>query len=405
MTLPLSESATDVTSYNLNKLFLSFKKIVDNEKEYHAEGGAPNGKYYRTYNQREATEATGINHKAINSACEQLGIDYRDGKKWCIDYPEMLQLRDAFGGIKPFKRPADSKCSVWSVSILKGGTGKTTVSTTLAAGLAGQLHEQYRVLLVDLDPQSTATKIYAPKFTDDDVSIGDLMMWDDDDDETMTVAQASKAAITKTNIHSLDILCSKDDDREYEVYVKEKENEATVKGESYASYKDLQKVIDAVADDYDVVLIDTPPHFSASNLAAHYVANNLLIPIRPAENDWDSSYKYLRFLNRVYKYLSALGHPGYDNIKMLISAQKSNSRTQERIAQKIRVAASMNHMLSNVFPDSDAVQACGELNSTIYDLSESDFPGTKKSLRKAHDDVLRVVHEFELTIRDSFRSE
>lgn len=402
MTLPISQSPSDLTSFNLNRLFLSFKKIVDNEKEYHAEGGAPNGKYYRTYNQREATEATGINHKAINSVCDQLGIVYRDGKKWCIDYPEMLRLRGTVRGIEAFRRPEGSKCSVWSVAILKGGTGKTTVSTTLAAGLSGQLHEQYRVLLVDLDPQSTATKLYSPKFTDDDVSVGDLMMWED---ETISVAEAAKAAVKKTNIATLDILCSKDDDREYDVYVKEKENEASAKGETYASYKDLQKVIDAVADDYDVVLIDTPPHFSASNLAAHYVANNLLIPIRPAENDWDSSYKYLRFLNRVYKYLSALGHPGYDNIKMLISAQKSNSRTQERIAQKIRVAASMTHMLSNVFPECDAVQACGELNCTIYDLSESDFPGTKKSLRKAHDDVLRVVHEFELTVRDSFRSE
>ena len=85
--------------------------------------------------------------------------------------------------------------------------------------------------------------------------------------------------------------------------------------EVYLAYTDLNPIIDSVKDDFDIILIDTPPKFSAATLAAHYSAANLLIPFKASENDRDSSAKYFRFLARMYGLISGFGHQGYDQIK------------------------------------------------------------------------------------------
>ncbi|WP_297407018.1 ParA family protein [uncultured Cetobacterium sp.] len=377
--------------------------LMEHHKTNTLDGTAPNGKYYRSFNQREATEMSGINHKKINDVCDRLGIKYKDGNKWVINHLDLIKLR-AYKGYTPYKRPNKSPASVWVISILKGGTGKTTVAVTLASGLSQQLLEQYKVLLIDLDPQSTSTHYYYPLFDDSGISICELMMQSKFDPEQESFEDHCLRAVNKTNIKTLDILCSRDSDRRYDLYVKQKELEANSKSAEYCSYTELQKITEIMSKHYDIILIDTPPHFSAANLAAHYVANNLLIPIRPSENDWDSGVKYFSFLNDMYSILSGLGHKGYENIKVLLSAQKSTSRPQEHIAHKLRIGLGYDYLMANVLPESEAILTCAEMNSTTFDISESEYMGTKKTLKKAQDDALKVVHEFEGFVRSKFDS-
>lgn len=374
--------------------------IKETKNKYLLNGDAPNGKFYRTYNQREVVELTGLNHKTINSICEKIGITYKDGNKWCINQLEYLQLQNEIEA-SSFHRPSGCPPSIWVVSILKGGAGKTTTTVTLAAGLAQQLIDNYKVLVIDLDPQCTATHYYSPLFSDDDLSIGDLMM-KNFDSNGVSFKDICLASVKKTNIPHLDIIGARDEDRVYDLYVKNKEIEASQRNQSFNSYRELQEIIENVQDEYDVILLDTPPHFSAANIAAHYVANNILIPIKPAENDWDSATKYFSFLDGMFKLLSGLGHQGYQNIKVLISAQKGSSRSQERIAQKLRLGIGNENMMTNVFPESDAVQTCAETNCTIFDISESEYMATKKVLKKVQIDVLKIVHELETYIREEF---
>ncbi|MCB2178404.1 ParA family protein [bacterium] len=52
---------------------------------------------------------------------------------------------------------------VIAVATQKGGTGKTTTSITLAAGLA-RLHHK-KVLLIDIDSQANSSKVLVPQYS------------------------------------------------------------------------------------------------------------------------------------------------------------------------------------------------------------------------------------------------
>jgi cellulose biosynthesis protein BcsQ len=392
---------SDNTGQLLDAMAQAFSDINVEFSEFYSTGDAPNGKYYRTYNQREALALSGIkNNKVLNSMCDSLGFSYKNGSTWRINQLQMDILRDTIQskkvqtkGIEYEKR----KAIVTIVGILKGGPGKTTVSTLLATGMASQASRPFKCLLIDLDPQKTASILIKPNLPKKYTSIGDLMMSNQNDSD---FKDEVNSGIHKTNYSNLDIICAADSDRNYDIFVKKQEIKANEKGLEYACYKDLRRVITNVENDYDLIIIDTPPHFTAANLSAHYVAENIIMPVKPSELDWDSAGVYLNFLSNTYPILEYLEHPGYKEIKLLISSQSTNSNTESRLAQKLRLAAGMNNCFLTPIPRADAILAAAEQRCTIFDISVSEFGGTKSSLRKAQESGHTLIGEFELMINE-----
>ena len=171
--------------------------------------------------------------------------------------------------------------------------------------------------------------------------------------------------------------------------------EANKDGKQFSSYKDLSKIIEAVKDDFDILIIDTSPYFSAATLTAHYAANNIIVPIRPSENDTDSSEKYFEQLANIYEILAAINHGGYANVLVQPSAVKSNSMSHVETVSRIR-SMYHDHCSPVNFLESDAVLNCAKEYSTIYDLSVSEFAqGAKKSLARAQTETLPIIRDIE----------
>ena len=144
----------------------------------------------------------------------------------------------------------------------KGGTGKTTVSLHLAAGLA-RFHNK-KVLLIDYDPQANLSQ-----------GLG----YNPDSKDTMVpVLQGYKninEVITETKIKNLYLIRAN-------TYLDQVESSSELLGD-YLSVLRLKKAIEKLEGDFDFCFIDVPPSLgwlckSASLAADHIIINSVPEP-------------------------------------------------------------------------------------------------------------------------------
>jgi chromosome partitioning protein len=146
---------------------------------------------------------------------------------------------------------------VFCVANQKGGVGKTTTTVNLAAGLAriGQ-----RVLVVDLDPQGNATMGSGIDKRKLELSVYDVLL------ESATIAEARG----KSQAGGYDVLGANRDlaGAEVELVALERRNER------------LNAALQAVAGEYDFVLIDCPPSLSLLTLNGLCSAHGVVVPMQ-----------------------------------------------------------------------------------------------------------------------------
>ena len=367
-------------------------------------GNAPNGKYYRTYNQREACDATGLNHRQIIKVLDELNIDSKDGRKFCIDICDVEKVRSYINNNRKQIQSSKKSPIIIAVSNLKGGTGKTTVTTTFSTGLCSETIEKYKVLVIDLDPQGTSSMYLKPNLNDDDFTIGDLLLENYVLDTNESYADLVQQACYQTNTPDLHIMPIRPSDRNYEVISKKRQSEAEKNNEKFFVYQDLKKVIDAVSDKFDIIFLDTPPNFGALTISAHFVANNIIVPVLPSQNDRDSTSKYFDFLVEAYKVIHGLGHDGYKFVNVLPTAVDIRSNAQTSIANKVRLASSRN-CFSVDFLESEAIKNCAEKQNTIFDQSASEYDATKSSLKNIQNSTRTLIFALEAQIQHIWKEE
>ena len=137
----------------------------------------------------------------------------------------------------------------------KGGCGKTTTAVNLSACLAAK---GKRVLLIDLDPQGSATTHLAIR--DFENTMYEAMMAD------LSLSEI----ITPTEINSLDIIPS--DKRLGKA-------EMEIAGKSIARESILKPKIQT-QDAYDFIIIDTPPNLGFLTINAMVASDTVLVPIQ-----------------------------------------------------------------------------------------------------------------------------
>lgn len=141
---------------------------------------------------------------------------------------------------------------VISVSNQKGGVGKTTTTCNLAAGLK---KKGFRVLIIDLDPQGNLGFSVGAD-TDNSATIYDVLKGD----------VKTQFAIQRTE--TADVIASS-------ILLSGIELEFTNTGREFL----LKEAIKPIQENYDYILLDTPPALGILTINAFTASNTIVVPM------------------------------------------------------------------------------------------------------------------------------
>jgi len=146
---------------------------------------------------------------------------------------------------------------IFCIANQKGGVGKTTTTVNLAAGLA---QEGQRVLVVDLDPQGNATMGSGVDKRALESTVYDVLL------ESATVAEARR----RSPKGGYDVLGANRELAGAEVELVELDRRE----------RRLRGALEAVAAEYDFVLVDCPPSLSLLTLNGLCAAQGVIVPMQ-----------------------------------------------------------------------------------------------------------------------------
>lgn len=325
------------------------------------------------------------------------------GSKW-FTLDEVLELRKHFTKEgNPNReytawRPEGLPAKVVAVANFKGGVGKTSTAAHLAmsAGLDG-----YKVLVIDLDSQGSMTSIMGGTVADEWQTAFPLMARDYAQalqrenivreaagqapfpfDETLTEAlQVSpRNLVQKTHWPNIDLIGA-----QLNLYWAEFQVPVwRMQLRSWALWDSLSNALEngGLLDEYDIILLDTPPALGYLTINALAAADILLVPLGASFLEFDSTG---RFFDMIYSTFASI-EEGENRIRRADGLPEMRFEWDAVRALITRFDASQQTDLANViqayFGDfmttyrqdvTAMVGQAGEQVSGIYETDYRDF--------------------------------
>ncbi len=261
---------------------------------------------------------------------------------------------------------------------LKGGVGKSTSGCMIADGLTksvDHISKQMRILIIDLDPQGSATKHFLGDFRSAALfqSAITLMASESTDLDLINELSIVKDTSNK-NVHI--IPCTTDDG-----FLSEQLSEVAEEQGIEVHEMLYERVIKPVEYQYDVIILDAGPHMDNVLRASIGASDGLLTPIPPKEFDFDST---LKFFERFPEIFTSLIERGYDIerlqfSKVFMNLWKENARSS---VSRLYNARAMNELteifgesdlISEHLPEEEAYQRCADNQHTIFSMAQSTY--------------------------------
>ncbi|WP_116134776.1 plasmid partitioning protein RepA [Tropicimonas sp. IMCC34043] len=245
----------------------------------------------------------------------------------------------------------------------KGGSAKTSTTLHLAHYLA--LHS-YRVLAIDLDPQGSLTTMFGIRPTldlDDMFTAYDAIKYDD--------PVSIRDCAHPTYFQNIDLVPA-----ELQLQTFEHETAAVLRDTSRREvpfFKRLSVAISDVADDYDVVLIDSPPQLGFLTIAGAVASTGILVPIVPSMLDVSSTAQFLRMTGELLEVIDQQGVTmRYDFLKYLIARHEPSDGPQQQMVAFLRNLFGEDVLVSTALK-STAISDATTFRQSLYEVPRADI--------------------------------
>jgi chromosome partitioning protein len=291
--------------------------------------------------------------------------------------------------LMPWRRKGES-LQIIACTNFKGGSSKTTSSVHLAHYLALQ---GYRVLCIDLDPQASLSSMFGiqPEF---DVGAGETTFASIRYDRER---KPLKDVIRKTYFPGISIIPGNLELMEFE-HETARSLSLRERDELGLFFVRLKNAIAAVEDQYDIVVLDTPPSLGFGTLAGLFASTGLIITVHPAMLDIASMNQYLIMLRDLTEVLAKNGaRLEHEWIRFLITRHTPNDGPQAHIVGLLRHLFNENVFVATAL-ESTSVAAAGLAKKSLYELEPGDVP--RETLKRAIEsmdgvnaEILALIHK------------
>ncbi len=362
------------------RLLQSLTEQVQSQKEELNETS-----YYQVYSKAAVAKLPKLTRASVDYAVnemESLGYQFEKRQagsslKYAMTIQNIIDIYHHRG--VPKYRDRYSEAFTFFIGNLKGGVSKTVSTVSLAHALRTHPHliyEDLRILVIDLDPQSSATM-----FLNHMQSIGSV---------EATAAQAMLQDVTREElvnefilpsvVQGVDVIPASIEDAfiasQWEILCREHLPEHNL----YTVLRD--NIIKKVKQDYDFIFIDSGPHLDAFLSNAIAAANILMTPVPPAQVDFHSTLKYLTRLPELIELIESTGAT-VNLISNVGFMSKLSNKTDHKLCHSLAKEIFGGDMLDVALPRLDGFERCGESFDTVVSANPATYIGSTEALKNA----------------------
>lgn len=270
------------------------------------------------------------------------------------------------------RRPGNAKPIRLMVGAYKGGSGKSSLSLHLAHYLGLRM---WRVLVVDSDPQATLTKTFGltPERVDDEYTMKPIFDAIEDNGPIPPLPYLDTHFPTlKLTPANMSLMHA---DISLAIAFREQKG--------FDFYKALDLSIRQVEDDFDIILIDTPPAFSMTSVTTIYAANGLILPMPAAVPDFAAAFDFCEAVGDLFGRVEEItGEKKVWDPVVVVHSKVDANQTSDIVRRLSSEVFGGNKIEEHVVTTAAVSNAIGEFKS-VYEVTASTVDS--RSLNRARE--------------------